>query len=121
MLRWHSVWYGHWHHRASHYSASLQSVSSSYDLVFRFFTHYSSKYGFDTSSDPSGKLAAANLGANIVSVMQAGAFAGALIAFPISDAIGRKKSLLIAACFAGVGGIMQAAASGAIACLYVGR
>ena len=81
----------------------------------------SSEYGLDTSSDPSGKLAAANLSANIVSVMQAGAFAGALIAFPISDAIGRKKGLLIAAFFAAIGGLMQAAASGKIACLYVGR
>ena len=53
--------------------------------------------------------------------MQAGAFAGALIAFPISDAIGRRKSLLIAACFAGIGGVLQAAASGMIACLYDGR
>ena len=67
------------------------------------------------------KLGASNLSANIVSVMQAGAFAGALIANPISDKLGRKPALLIAAFFAGAGAIMQAASSGAIACLYVGR
>jgi MFS family permease len=38
--------------------------------------------------------------------MQAGAFFGALFALPISEKIGRKPSLLIAALFAGVGGIL---------------
>jgi len=67
------------------------------------------------------KLAQANLSANIVSVMQAGAFAGALLANPIADRWGRKPGLLIAACFCAVGAAMQAGSSGAIACLYVGR
>ena len=53
--------------------------------------------------------------------MQAGAFAGALIANPFSDKYGRKPCLLGAAFFATVGGIMQAASSGSLPCLYVGR
>ena len=53
--------------------------------------------------------------------MQAGAFAGALIAFPIADKYGRKPGLLIAAFFAAIGGMMQAASSGNIGCLYAGR
>ena len=53
--------------------------------------------------------------------MQAGAFAGALIANPVSDKLGRRPGLLIAAAFAAVGAILQAASSGAIACMYVGR
>ncbi|KAI9659319.1 MAG: hypothetical protein M1821_001577 [Bathelium mastoideum] len=67
------------------------------------------------------KLADANLSANIVSVMQAGAFAGALLAFPIADKYGRKPGLLTAAFFAAIGGLMQAASSGNLGCLYAGR
>lgn len=79
--------------------------------------------------------------------MQAGAFFGALLAYPFADKcviqshipvlsqygvssdgstdfgsrLGRRPSLLIAAVFALVGGVMQAAASGNLPCLYVGR
>lgn len=67
------------------------------------------------------KIGQANLSANIVSVMQAGAFAGALIANPIADKWGRKPGLLLAATFCAVGAALQAGASGKIACLYVGR
>jgi MFS family permease len=53
--------------------------------------------------------------------MQAGAFFGALLANPFADRFGRKPGLLTAAAFAGVGGALQAGASGHLACLYVGR
>jgi MFS family permease len=53
--------------------------------------------------------------------MQCGAFAGALIANPLSDRWGRKPGLLGAAFFAALGGVMQAASSGNISCLYAGR
>lgn len=53
--------------------------------------------------------------------MQAGAFAGALIANPISDKYGRKPGLLGAATFAAIGGLMQAASSGNLGALYAGR
>lgn len=65
--------------------------------------------------------AQANLSANIVSVMQGGAFFGALLANPLSDQWGRKPGLLVAAFFAGIGGMMQAASSGNLGCLYAGR
>ncbi|KAI7158024.1 general substrate transporter [Hortaea werneckii] len=65
--------------------------------------------------------AQANLSANIVSVMQGGAFFGALLANPLSDRWGRKPGLLTAAFFAGIGGMMQAASSGNLGCLYAGR
>ena len=78
---------------------------------------FKSEFGLDHLS----KLGASNLSANIVSVMQAGAFAGALIANPVSDKLGRRPGLLIAAAFAGVGAILQAASSGQLACMYVGR
>lgn len=67
------------------------------------------------------KIGQANLSANIVSVMQAGAFAGALIANPVADRFGRRPGLICAASFCAVGAAMQAGSTGAIACLYVGR
>lgn len=67
------------------------------------------------------KLAASNLSANLVSVMQAGAIAGALLANPLADKLGRKPALLTVSVIAFIGGILQGAASGHLACFYVGR
>lgn len=53
--------------------------------------------------------------------MQAGAFFGALLAYPIADKYGRKPGLLGAAVLAGLGGVMQAASSGHLEAMYVGR
>lgn len=63
----------------------------------------------------------ANLNANIVSTLQAGCFAGALAASPVSDRWGRRPALLISAALAIVGTVMQAAASGELAVMYIGR
>ena len=78
-------------------------------------------FGFSQLPTAAAEKADANLGANIVSVMQAGAFFGALFAYPLADKFGRKPGLLVAALCALVGGLMQAAASGKLAVLYVGR
>ncbi|MCJ1289880.1 hypothetical protein MMC34_001413 [Xylographa carneopallida] len=67
------------------------------------------------------KTDAANLSANIVSVMQAGAFAGALIANPISDRIGRKPGLYMVSILTVMGVIFQSASSGKLAAMYIGR
>lgn len=67
------------------------------------------------------KPARANLSANLVTVMQAGAFAGALLAIPLASKLGRKPSLLIVAIFAFIGGLLQAFSYGYFACFYVGR
>lgn len=84
-------------------------------------TNCYSEFGLNTGTSDAAKLAASNLSANIVSVMQAGAFAGALIANPISDRYGRRPGLLLAATFCAVGAVLQAASSGHLACMYVGR
>ncbi|ERT01439.1 MFS quinate transporter [Sporothrix schenckii 1099-18] len=65
--------------------------------------------------------AAANLSANLVTVMQAGAFLGALLANPVGDRFGRKPGLLCVAVFAFIGGLLQAFSYGSLACFYVGR
>jgi sugar porter (SP) family MFS transporter len=65
--------------------------------------------------------ASQDLAANIVSTLQAGCFVGSLVASPITDRIGRKPTLIGAAWIIISGVIMQAAASGYLAPIYVGR
>ncbi|KAI2641022.1 MFS sugar transporter-like protein [Xylaria nigripes] len=74
-------------------------------------------YKLGSASD----LATANLEANIVSVLQAGCFAGSLAAYPLADILGRKWCLIYASIFTLVGVILQSAASGFLAPLYIGR
>lgn len=65
--------------------------------------------------------ASANLSANLVSTMQAGAIVGALAALPLGETLGRKPSLMIIAVFAFVGGLMQAFSNGNFGTFYAGR
>ncbi|RDW89194.1 hypothetical protein BP6252_01226 [Coleophoma cylindrospora] len=65
--------------------------------------------------------AAAALSANIVSTLQAGCFFGALAAYWVADRFGRKPALLTAALITILGVVFQAASSGHIAVLYIGR
>lgn len=71
--------------------------------------------------DHLNPLAASNLSANLVSVMQAGAIAGALAANPLVDKIGRKPGLMVVSVFAFIGGILQAVSFGSFVCFYIGR
>jgi len=65
--------------------------------------------------------ASQDLAANIVSVLQAGCFAGALVASPMTDRYGRKWCLVGTAALILIRVALQAAASGHLAPLYVGR
>lgn len=65
--------------------------------------------------------ARADLAGNIVSVLQAGCFFGAIAAYPLTDTFGRKWCLVGAAFLTLVGVILQAAASGNIGPIYAGR
>lgn len=76
-----------------------------------------SKYGLDKLD----KIQRADLQANIVSTLQCGCFVGALSASYVADKLGRRKALLIAGIVVTLGCIMQAAADGHIAAMYVGR
>lgn len=67
------------------------------------------------------KLNQANLSANLVTTMQAGAFAGALLAIPLAELRGRRPGLLTVSVFAFIGGLLQAFSYGHLACFYVGR
>ncbi|KAH6887516.1 general substrate transporter [Thelonectria olida] len=63
----------------------------------------------------------ANLSSNIVSVIQAGAFAGCIIAMWLANRIGRRLSLITVSVLVFIGVALQAAASGHIAAMYIGR
>lgn len=66
-------------------------------------------------------LQAADLSANIVSTLQAGCFLGCLVSYWFCDKYGRKPALMLAAVWAIIGVIMQAAASGHLPVMYIGR
>lgn len=59
--------------------------------------------------------------ANIVSLLQAGCFFGALAAAPIGDKLGRRPALIIAGVVFCVGSLMQTVSSGLEAAMFVGR
>jgi len=64
----------------------------------------------------------ANLQGNIVSVLQAGCFFGALASFYVSDTFGRKRALIIADIIFIIGSLVQTLIFGGnLSQLYVGR
>ncbi|GIZ44026.1 hypothetical protein CKM354_000723500 [Cercospora kikuchii] len=77
------------------------------------------KYGLPLASE--NPTLSANLEANIVSTLQAGCFAGALVAGWAADKLGRRIAMMIAAFLAIVGSVMQAAAAGHFPVMYIGR
>lgn len=77
-----------------------------------------SRFGLD-KADSAVDLA--NLQANIVSTLQAGCFAGAIVAAPLADKLGRRMALLVAGVIVLIGVILQFNAWGYLAPLYVGR
>jgi SP family sugar:H+ symporter-like MFS transporter len=76
-------------------------------------------FNLDSDSDDF-----ANLQGNIVSVLQAGCFFGALASFYVSDTFGRKWALIIADIIFIIGSLIQtlcALGTTSLAQLYVGR
>ncbi|KAH8600836.1 putative quinate permease [Bisporella sp. PMI_857] len=76
---------------------------------------FMAKYGLNSAS------AAATLTSNIVSSLQAGCFVGSLGAYYVTDRWGRRPSLIAAAIITIAGIAIQAASSGHVSALYVGR
>ncbi|KPI36135.1 Quinate permease [Cyphellophora attinorum] len=58
---------------------------------------------------------------NIVSTFQSGCFFGALLAFPVAERIGRKRSIMIASLIFLVGAILMTASNGRLPVLITGR
>lgn len=65
--------------------------------------------------------AVADLQGNLVTTMQAGAVAGALVSSWFADKWGRKPALLAVAITGFIGGLMQAFSYGIYSVFYIGR
>ncbi|KAF4495039.1 quinate transport [Fusarium agapanthi] len=78
---------------------------------------FNREFGLDTRP----KEDAADLSGNLVTTMQAGAIAGALLSSPFADRKGRKPALLLVAVTGFIGGIMQAFSYDHLSIFYIGR
>lgn len=76
-----------------------------------------SAYGLMDRSDE----AIANLESNIVSVIQAGAFFGAVLSTWVANRFGRRPSLIGSAVLVLIGVALQAGAHGHLEAIYIGR
>lgn len=122
MLWWFPVWNGHWYYRyvleqCSEHPLTGADCSSSGGVLK--LDPFRQKYGLPLASE--NPTLSANLEANIVSTLQAGCFAGALVAGWAADKLGRRIAMMIAAFLAIVGSVMQAAAAGHFPVMYIGR
>ncbi|KFZ10607.1 hypothetical protein V501_05110 [Pseudogymnoascus sp. VKM F-4519 (FW-2642)] len=67
------------------------------------------------------KAQSKSINANAVSILQAGAFFGCFVIWPITARLGRRWSMVISSAVFIVGGILQVVNTGSIACFYAGR
>ena len=104
--------------RKSGFGAMLFGMDSSIISGVVVLPAFLNRFGLDGIEN---KARLANLQANIVSTLQAGCFAGAIIAGFLADRLGRRTSLLVAGAVVLVGVILQFNAWGYLAVLYVGR
>jgi len=75
-------------------------------------TYFQIKFGVRPAEGPANQSRIDNVSANVVSVLQGGAFFGALSSAPISAWIGRRKTLLAYTLIFVVGAILQTIANG---------
>ena len=77
------------------------------------------------SSKDSGLLGdperVANIKGNVVSILQGGCFFGALAGAPLTNWMGRQRSLMVSCAVFIIGAIVQTVATSSIAQIYVGR
>ncbi|KAI9060694.1 general substrate transporter [Trametes sanguinea] len=85
--------------------------------------YFKSHFGLTNPDGSSNTKKANDVSSNVVSVLQAGAFFGALGSAPLSAAIGRKWSLFLWTIIFAVGAILQTVAGGSrgLGYIYAGR
>ncbi|CZR64016.1 related to quinate transport protein [Phialocephala subalpina] len=67
------------------------------------------------------KKAATNVNSNCVSILQAGAFFGCFLIWPITARFGRRLSIVLSSLVFCLGGILQVVNTHSIGCFYAGR
>lgn len=75
----------------------------------------------ESYADSFGFTDTTTVSAVMVSLQNAGAFLSALFIFPVSERLGRRKTMMIACGVFCCGVILQIVPSNALACFYVGR
>ncbi|KAH9021305.1 general substrate transporter [Lactarius pseudohatsudake] len=74
--------------------------------------YFQIKFGVRPAEGPANKSRIDNVSANVVSVLQGGAFFGALSSAPVSAWIGRRKTLFASSLIFVVGAVLQTIAGG---------
>ena len=101
--------------------SSMGAILFGYDLAFIGTTitlkPFEKEFGLDHMSASQQN----NFAANIVSLLQAGCFFGALAAAPVSDKFGRKIILALSGLLFCIGSAMQTASSGNRVLMFVCR
>ncbi|KAL5312883.1 hypothetical protein ACEPPN_019309 [Leptodophora sp. 'Broadleaf-Isolate-01'] len=101
--------------------SSMGAILFGYDLAFIGTTITLKPFLKDFGLENAKKTTLNAFSANIVSLLQAGCFFGALAAAPLGDKFGRKITLILTGIIFCIGSIMQVASMGNIAVMFVGR
>ncbi|KAI9063795.1 general substrate transporter [Trametes sanguinea] len=85
--------------------------------------YFKSEFGITAYTGAAQKKKSDEISSNVVSVLQAGAFFGAIASAPLSDMLGRRWSLLIFIIVFSVGAVVQTVAGGSrgLGYIYAGR
>ncbi|KAF2213005.1 hypothetical protein CERZMDRAFT_40220 [Cercospora zeae-maydis SCOH1-5] len=101
--------------------ASMGAFLFGYDLAFIGTTITQEPFQKDFGLLHTSTSHENNFAANVVSLLQAGCFFGALLAAPIGDRTGRRWALIIAGIVFNAGSLMQTVSHGNVAAMFVGR
>lgn len=101
--------------------ASMGAFIFGYDLAFIGTTITLKPFKRDFGLMDASQGAENSFAANIVSLLQAGCFFGALAAAPLGDKLGRRPALMIAGVVFCVGSLMQTVSNGIESVVFLGR
>ncbi|KAF2171325.1 hypothetical protein M409DRAFT_18440 [Zasmidium cellare ATCC 36951] len=101
--------------------ASMGAFIFGYDLAFIGTTITLKPFQRDFGLVGASEGREDSFAANIVSLLQAGCFFGALAAAPLGDKLGRRPALMIAGVVFCIGSLMQTVSHGLESVMFVGR
>jgi MFS family permease len=101
--------------------ASMGAFVFGYDLAFIGTTITLKPFMKDFHLTHASQSEKDDFSANIVSLLQAGCFFGALAVAPLGDKFGRKSSLFVAGILFCIGSLMQTVSFGHVWAMFLGR